>query len=201
MAHHMTESVLRRSDWSVTPIPMGEGKRLVRALHYSKSHSNTATYLHGLRQSGILSDVYGVAWWIPPTRTTAEALAGDEWRGVLSLSRLVVAPEVPKNGASFLLGRSMRMVDRDRWPTLVTYADTRLGHTGAIYRATNWREDGPVAAGDVWLSPDGEQRGRKRGRFTYTSEQMRERGFSRVPPAPKIRFVHHVSRLGPPNRV
>lgn len=157
--------------------------------HYSRSHSNTATYLHGLRPRGLLTEVLGVAWWIPPTRAAAAALT-ENWQGVLSLSRLVVHPDVPSNGASFLLGGSMRLIDRERWPVLVTYADTRLGHTGAIYRATNWRYDGEVPAGDVWIGPNGQQRGRKRGRFTYTVAEMRERGFHRAPAKPKIRFVH-----------
>jgi len=180
------------SEWTVEPVPMHEGKRLVQELHYSKSHPNTATYLHGLRRAEPFSQIDGIAWWIPPTRSAAEAIAGDNWRGVLALSRLVVHPSVPKNGASFLLGNSMRMIDRDRWPVLVTYADTRLGHTGAIYRATNWICDGPVPAGDVWLGPNGEQRGRKRGRKTLTRSEMEALGFRRAPAAPKIRFRHVV---------
>lgn len=109
---------------------------------------------------------------------------------MLALSRLAVAPDVPTNGASFLLGRAMRMLDRDRWPTLLTYADTAEGHTGAIYRATGWVCLGPVPAGDVWVGPDGRQMGRKRGGHTLTVDQMRAAGYERKPAAPKIKFVH-----------
>ena len=133
---------------------------------------------------------HGAALWIPPTRTAGEAVAGDAWAGVLALSRLVVAPEMPTNAASFLLGGSMRQIDRDRWPVLLTYADTRQGHTGAIYRATNWTCDGPVPAGDVWIDGTGRQRGRKRGNRTLSAAEMRAAGFERAPAAPKIRFVH-----------
>jgi hypothetical protein len=173
-----------------------EAVALVKRHHYSRSAPNTSTYRHGLyRFDGGLfrGDLYGVTIWLPPTRVAAESVAGKDWQGVLTLSRLVVLPEVPTNGASFLLGRSMQAIDRKKWPVLVTYADTAQGHTGAIYKATNWQEVGPVPAGDTWIGPDGEQRGRKRGAFSYTAQQMRDMGFVRQSSLPKIKFVHRVA--------
>ena len=185
---------LRASHWEVKPVTShGEAVSLIEQFHYSKSCTNTSTYRHGLYLKGCPL-LFGVALWLPPTKTAAVSVSDDDsWRGVICLSRLVVKPQVPSNGASFLLGRSMKLIDRSRWHTLVTYADTALGHTGAIYRATNWRCDGPRPAGDVWIGPDGERRGRKRGKFNYTHDQMREMGFTRAPNLPKIRFVHTIS--------
>ena len=195
----MNSERLTAADWTVRPIEEhGEAHRLIRTWHYSKSAPNTSTYRHGLYRAGeiLCGDAYGVALWIPPTRTAAENLTGDGWRGVLSLSRLAIDPDVPTNGASFLLGRSMRLIDRDRWPVLVTYADTALGHTGAIYRATNWRCDGPVPAGDVWIDPSGARCGRKRGPRTFTAGEMLAMGMVRAASLPKIRFVHVVAHAG-----
>lgn len=62
----------------------------------------------------------------------------QDWKKVLLLSRLVVTPNAPRNSCSFLLAGSMRLIDRDRWPFLLTYADEWQGHTGAIYKAANW---------------------------------------------------------------
>lgn len=186
---------LRASDWEVRGVfSHGEARRLVAGWHYAKGAPNTSTYRHGLYRRGELlhGDALGIALWIPPTRSAAEALAGECWGQVLSLSRLVVAPECPVNAASFLLGGSMRLINRERWPVLVTYADTNQGHTGAIYKATNWRCDGLVPAGDVWSGPDGQLQGRKRGGRTLTVDQMRSAGFTRRPALPKIRFVHDV---------
>jgi len=117
----------------------------------------------------------------------------DNPRGVLTLSRLCVAEDVPTNGASFLLGASMRTIDRAAWPTLLTYADTSYGHTGAIYLATNWTRLGEVPGSDAWISPTGERRGRKRGKRNYSTQEMQDMGFSRLPRAPKIKFVHGVT--------
>lgn len=179
---------LHRGDYEVHNAPRADAVRLIRQWHYSRSASNTATYCHGLYVAGLMGELVGAAIWLPPTKGAARTV-NEHWQGVLSLSRLVVAPWLPTNAASFLLGRSMRLLDRDRWPTLVTYADTKQGHTGAIYKATNWVCLGPVPAGDTWVGPNGEQRGRKRGGRTLTVEEMRAAGFTRSPAAPKIKFV------------
>lgn len=188
----MTSERLAKADWSVRAIPRHwEAEQLIRAGHYSRSCPNTSTYRHGLYRvaDGFMAMPLGAALWIPPTRSAGEAIAGDDWQGVLALSRLVCLPEVPSNAASFLLGRSIRLIDAERWPVLVTYADTGQGHTGAIYRATNWRCDGPVAAGDVWQNERGELMGRKRGGRTRLAEEMVAAGFTKRPALPKIRFV------------
>ena len=89
----------------------------------------------------------------------------------------------------------MRFIDRDRWPAFVTYADTRLGHTGAIYRATNWICFGEVPGKSVWIGPSGEQRGQKRTDRNLTVAEMEALGFNRVPIRyPKIKFVHFADK-------
>lgn len=186
---------LRAEEWVVQGVPShGEVVGFLRAIHYAKGAPNTSTYRHGLYRDTILvGDLMGVALWIPPTKIAAQSVDAD-WQGVLSLSRFAVHPEAPKNAASFLLGASMRLVDRERWPTLLTYADTSQGHTGGIYKATNWECMGETAAGDTWIDGDGQQRGRKRGRFTMTAAQMTAAGMTRQPSLPKIKFVHRAKR-------
>lgn len=189
---------LRSADWYVAPIEEHrEAVKLIEVWHYSKSAPNTSTYRHGLYRSvdGCLrGEAWGVALWIPPTRAAATTVAnGTGWQSVLSLSRFVVDPSVPPNGASFLLGRSMLLVDRQRWPVLLTYADPNHNHTGAIYRATNWECLGEVPAGDVWVNSAGVQRGRKRGGHTLLAREMEAAGFTRQPATPKIKFVHRAS--------
>lgn len=188
-----TTERLVKAEWEVRNVAAhGEVLRLLRAWHYSGGGANTSTYRHGLYRAGELlsGDAWGVALWLPPTRAAAEALAGDDWQGVLTLSRLAVDPAVPTNGASFLMGRSIRLIPRDRWPVLVTYADKGQGHSGGIYKATNWRCDGEVPAGDVWEhAVSGRLQGRKRGGRSRTVAEMQAEGFTRRPTLPKIRFV------------
>jgi hypothetical protein len=184
---------LRSSEWEVTPCERREAVKLVDRYHCRNSPANTCGACHGLRHRH-RPLLRGAAPGIPPLPPAGKSVAGDDWRGVLVLSRLVVIPSVPTNGASFLLGRSMKLIDRERWPVLLTYADTRLGHTGAIYKATNWECLGEVPAGDVWVNEAGMQRGRRRGPKVLTAAEMRDAGFERMPSYPKVKFVHRVSR-------
>lgn len=171
--------VLKRSEWLVQPISLMTARHLIENYHYAKSGSNTAVYTHGLFRKGEEfweANCLGVAWWLPPTRAAAEATFTGDWQKVLSLSRLVVAPSVPKNGASFLMMGSIRMIDKKAWGCLVTYADTWRGHTGAIYKATNWEYMGLTEPSEVFVKK-GKMMGRKRGPRTFTKAEMKQRGF------------------------
>ena len=168
----MSEDRLRKNDWIIRDVGRSIAIRLVRAHHYARGGSNTDTYMHGLfrRDAFWDEDCVGVAWWIPPTKTAAKALT-DDWEGVLALSRLVVEPGIPKNAATFLMGRSIRMIDRERWPVLVTYADKWRGHTGTIYRAANWRDEGETKPEAVYTK-NGRMIARKAGGHTRTHAEM-----------------------------
>ena len=117
-----TENRLRKAEWDVRPVCIDVARRMVTKHHYAAGASNTATYLHGLFRAGEIFDEQcaGVAWWLPPTRSAAEATYPQNWQGVLCLSRLVILPDVPKNACTFLLSRSRRMINASDWPCLVT---------------------------------------------------------------------------------
>lgn len=195
-----TGEKLRKADWVVLDVPEHAAVvEFFERVHYAKGAPNTSTYRHGLYRTALAplrGELEGAALWIPPTKNAALSVDSD-WQGVLALSRFAIAEECPVNAASFLLGRSMQMIDRRRWPTLLTYADTSQGHTGMIYRATNWEYVGVVTAGDTWVNHAGVQRGRKRGGVTLSASQMRELGFERRAAAPKIKFVHRARHKRP----
>lgn len=189
------------TDWTVRACDIAVARRLVRRHHYARGASNTRTVLHGLFPAGALFDEHcvGVAWWIPPTKAAAKALAGDRWEGVLSLSRLVILPDPsgvnPGNAASMLMARSIRLIDRDRWPYLVTYADSWRGHRGSIYRATGWADEGETAAEAVYTI-NGRMVARKAGGNTRTHDEMIALGAELVGRFAKRRFT-----MRPPDAV
>jgi hypothetical protein len=184
---------LRRAEWRVERVPHPEAVAVIRTWHYSRSAPNTGQ-THGLyrRAEYPMAPLSGAALWLPPTKRAGEAVAGEGWPGVLSLSRLVVDPAAPRNAASFLLSASMRLLDRDRWPVLLTFADTRHGHTGAIYKATGWELDAETDAGSYWVSADGRQVGRKRGKRNLRAADLRAAGYVEHRSV-KLRFVHRVA--------
>jgi hypothetical protein len=167
---------LHAQDWLVERIPHAEGAAFIKAHHYARGCSNTGqTFGLRRRADGALM---GAAVWLPPTKLAAihacklDSKGTERWRGVLSLSRLAVHPEVPTNGASFLIGRCVRALRRARsYHLLVTYADESQGHTGAIYKATNWVDAGRTKPEPRWLDKDGAQVARKATR-TRTNAEM-----------------------------
>lgn len=187
-------AVLRRGEWATAPIEHADAVAAIEEWHYAQGAPNTSVARLALFRVSKPSTVCGVALWLPPPKPAASSVAGEEWRKVLALSRFVIAPDVPGNGASFLLGAAMRDVDRERWPWLLSYADSARGHDGTIYRATNWTYLGPWKAGDTWCDGEGVQRGRKRGGRNIPSAEMRSMGFVKQPPAVKHKYVHHVGR-------
>lgn len=165
----------RKRDYIVTDCPFEDGAALITAFHYARGCANTAVFMHGLYRDGCL---VGVAHWLPPTKVCAQSVAGDGWRGVLSLSRAVVLDSEPKNAESILIGASIRLVRHDRrWTHLVTFADKSQGHTGAIYRATNWRYVGETRPEARWVDGSGRQVSRKSAAHSRTRAEMEALGY------------------------
>ncbi len=182
---------LRSKDWEVRNCPLGMAKHLVRTFHYAKGCSNTAVYSHGLYRK---SDgrLMGAALWLPPTRICCESVNKENWTKVLSLSRLVCLPDCPKNAASFLIGGSIKLIENEgRFISLVTYADEYREHTGAIYKATNWKYVGVTAAYPKWVDASGRQVSTKATK-SRTVAQMHALGFTRIGKYRKHKFVKHL---------
>ncbi len=59
---------------------------------------------------------------------------------VIELRRLCCDDNTPKNAESFFIGRSLRLLRRS-WhgKTVVSYADKEYGHSGIIYKASNFK--------------------------------------------------------------
>jgi len=145
-------SHVNKHEYLVETIPLADALTLVSNFHYARGGANTAIFRHGLFH--VERGLVGAALWLPPTKVCAQSVHED-WRAVLSLSRLVVVPDEPTNAASFLIGRSMRLIKQDgRYHSLVTFADEWQGHSGGIYRATNWTHAGS-RRGDrsMWIAP------------------------------------------------
>lgn len=179
----MTEQ-LRKSEYFVANCDIKRARQMVEEYHYAHGASNTRTAIHGLYRKFDFS-LMGVAWWLPPTRDAAASHWPDP-NAVLTLSRLVLIPTAPKNSATHLLMRSVRLLD-PRWKCLITYADTWQGHTGHIYRVAGWEYIGLSKPEPVFMK-DGKLISRKAGPKTRTRKQMEALGALCVGSFPKHRF-------------
>jgi len=174
----------RGTDWVVRPIDLKEGRQFIEAYHYAGGASNTAVAVHGLFRYG-QGELLGVAWWLPPTEPAARFASAD-WRNVLSLSRFVIADCVPKNAATFIQARSIRLLPA-RWSVLLTYADEWRKHTGHIYRIAGWQPVGMTRRKPVYML-DGKMISPKAGPKTRTHAEMLEMGAVVVARSRKYRF-------------
>lgn len=182
--------IARRGDYRVEPCPHRLAAELVAGAHYARGASKVSVHAHCLVR--VLDNrVVGAALWLPPTKVAAESIAGEEWRGVLGLSRLAVVEGEPSNATSLFLAASMRLVGQDpRWHTFLTYADTRQGHTGSIYRATNWDYLGLAKGRPAWIDPQTGRQVALKATRSRTVAEMRERGYQQLPPSDKHKFVY-----------
>ena len=188
------EDRLRKEDWYVADASLSEAQRLVAAHHYTRGGSRVGVYVHGLYRKDT-GDLAGVAWWLPPTRVACESVNREHWTKVLSLTRLVVVPGVPKNACSFLLARSVDAIRREgRFVSLVTYADQRQGHSGGIYKATNWEYVGMTRSRRAWLDPATGRQVAEKSTVNRTASQMEALGYVRTESFPKHKFVMHLTR-------
>ena len=164
---------------------LGDARPFIAKHHYSGGSSCFSSVTFGMfeKSTGALM---GVAHWMPPARGVCVHFGRSD---IMNLSRLVVHPDVPKNGASFLLGACMRHIKKSgKAGMLVPYADQAEGHTGAIYRAPNWQYDGrtkPAGRGQ-------EHTGVMRSSLAHRVEDMKRWGWVRSGPYHKHRFVYYI---------
>jgi len=74
---------------------------------------------------------------------------------VLELRRLCLIDATPKNAESYFVGKTLRWLRKNtNWEFVISYADGEQGHTGVIYRASNFKYLGQTKPGKT-LEVDG----------------------------------------------
>ena len=95
---------------------------------------------------------------------------GDSIDEVMELRRLVLVDDTPKNSESYFIGHTLRWLKTNtEVKTIVSYADPNYGHSGIIYRATNFEHVGMTAPGKVIIW-DGKKYHDKAIRTKYKGE-------------------------------
>jgi len=70
---------------------------------------------------------------------------------VIELRRLVCIDDTPKNTESYFIGATLRMMRKEWNPNgvVVSYADKEYGHSGIIYKASNFKQTAITAGAKV----------------------------------------------------
>jgi|WetSurMetagenome_2_1015567.scaffolds.fasta_scaffold460440_2 hypothetical protein len=159
----------------------------VSAKHYSRRPSIFWEGF-GLLEKGMLVGVCVYGQPSPPIQR--HAFRDRDFR-LFELARLVVQTEA-KNAASFLVGRSLRMLSPSP-NAVVSYADMEQSHCGIVYQATNWLYTGATVSHDHMYLVGGKRTHpmtlRDMG-VTNPKEWARENSIPTVKPHPKHRYFY-----------
>jgi len=113
----------------------------VRKNHYTKSIGSGCKLCFGLYEN---ENLIGVGLWRTPngrlTYKLFEKLNVENNKKILDLTRLCCIDETRKNTESFFLGKMIKYIKNNNKDIdfLITYADFNQGHSGIIYKASNW---------------------------------------------------------------
>jgi hypothetical protein len=120
--------------------------------HYAR-RIPSISYAFGLYDNdGILQGV--CTFGKPASPSLCDGICGrDHSHNVYELNRLVINEICPDNTASFFISKCLKLLPKNM--IIVSYADTRMGHIGKIYQATNWIYTGATAERTDIGSEDG----------------------------------------------
>lgn len=111
-------------------------RNFVEKYHYS--HSVNGVKISHCFQFTVNKFLIGAAIF-GQLSTTAWKKFGECESDVLELRRLVCLDDTPKNTESRCIAIMLRWLKRNTdWKIVVSYADTNFGHSGVIYRASNF---------------------------------------------------------------
>jgi hypothetical protein len=89
------------------------------------------------------SDVIGAMFYGKMAMANQYKRFADNPNDVIELRRLCCIDDTPRNTESFFIGNTLRWLKRNtNIKTVVSYADSEYGHTGVIYKASNFKLEG-----------------------------------------------------------
>jgi hypothetical protein len=77
-----------------------------------------------------------ITYGVSSSSTLLKGICGeDEMHNVYELTRLWIRDGTPKNSESFLIGNTLRQLDKE---IIVSFSEKERGHVGTVYQATNF---------------------------------------------------------------
>jgi len=164
-------------------VPLSATVGLFERFHGYGGVGSVSTYCFAVIEEGQMVAAFV---WSPPMIGAAASVSPSAPWAALALSRMVATPRNERrlNHISKPLRRQMRsLIDRGRWPVLVTYSDASMGHTGHVYKCSGWQEDGTRRC-PVFKDPDGVKRS------SWANGESRADKVTRTGSADLTRWVH-----------
>ena len=135
-------------------------RKFLKRWHYSDYVNIQAKHTFCLFREGNfgIPEMVGVCVYTRPAGPSAgQSYYPEAPDKVLELRRLCLIDATPKNAESFFVSRSIKWLKGNTdWEFILSYADMEQGHTGVIYRASNFEYLGVTGAGKT-LEVDGKK--------------------------------------------
>lgn len=135
--------------WMVRRVIRKDITEFIETWHYSGSINGCiADYCYALFDT--TSEMKGAMFF-------GRMAMANQWRrfsesesDVIELRRLCCVDDTPRNAESYFIGRALRLLRKD-WGgrVVVSYADKEYGHSGVIYKASNFKYLGDVKGAKV----------------------------------------------------
>lgn len=173
----------------VEQISYQEAMEIVVANHYLHRKAPCSLAFGLFYEANPLECLGVVCYGTPASSSLRKGICGEDFvENVYELTRLWVNDCVPKNGESFLIGRTLRLLDKE---IVVSFADTAQNHVGVVYQATNWFYTGLSAKRTDWTVEGVEKHGHTWA-DKYSAVEMREMFGSRFSLQPRSRKHRYV---------
>ena len=187
--------ILLKNEWEVKEISLLNAQDFAEKWHYANGAGGLATKCFGLfykRDSKIL---HGIAVWNPPPPGASKSVDICNPHSVLGLTRFCLVKDRPENAGSFLISKGIKLLNKRRWQTLLTYADTAENHNGGLYRAANWTYKGLTKKNPRYWDPiKNKMVSKKQGPNNYNRTQMLNKGYEFQGNFAKHKFVYPMKR-------
>ena len=148
-------------NFTVEEVPRKSVVKFIEKHHYSHNVNGVQSLYHyGLFTEGnfgIPKMIGAMMYAHPSMPATAAKYNPINPTKCLELRRLVCIDATPKNTESFFIGQTFKLLKRDTdMEVIVSFADQHHGHTGVIYKATNFDYLGETSRGRI-LMVDGKE--------------------------------------------
>jgi len=135
-------------------------RKFLKRWHYSDYVNIQAKHTFCLFREGNfgIPEMVGVCIYTRPAGPSAgQSYYPEAPDKVLELRRLCLIDETPKNAESFFVSRTIKWLKGNTdWEFILSYADMEQGHSGVIYRASNFEYLGVTGVGKT-LEVDGKR--------------------------------------------
>lgn len=136
-------------DYSVQLCARSEIKDFIETWHYSKNINGLSSdYCFKLLNGD--SEIIGAMIYGKIAMSGVYKKYSENESDLIELRRLCCIDDTPKNTESFFIGHTLRYLKKHtKLKTVISYADSTYGHSGVIYKASNFKLFGMTKPGKV----------------------------------------------------